>query len=61
MVKKQIALGLRRTNPITQPYVAVAVLRPYHFALCILDVVKRHLIMYPPWQKNHHSHFRRIQ
>jgi hypothetical protein len=38
MVKKQIALGLQRTNPITQPYMAVAVLCPYHFALCTLDV-----------------------
>ena len=37
MVKKQAALGLR---PITQPYVAVAALRPYHYALCALDVVK---------------------
>ena len=27
MVKKPVALGLRRTNPITQPYVTVAALR----------------------------------
>ena len=40
MVKKPVALRLRRTNPITQPYVAVAAPHSYHFALRVLDVVK---------------------
>ena len=43
------------TQTVTQPYVAVA-LHPFHFAVYILDVFKRHLIRYLPWQNNHSSH-----
>ena len=39
-------------NPITQPYVTV-LRRSFHFAVYILDVLKRRLrlITYPPWKK----------
>jgi hypothetical protein len=55
MVKKPVALGWRRTNPITQPYVTVAALR----STPPLQVTALGQVTYPPWQ-NHPFHFRQV-
>jgi hypothetical protein len=66
MVKKAVALRLRRTNPITVHSLtrgcgSTPPLQ-HHFALCVLDVGQETLltvITYPPWQ-NHPFHFRQV-